>query len=128
MSSIAEAPPQTDEGTRDDTPPPDPEGNGLFDRSQYEREDLAIPKVDNQPIDKIAVKFAGRVMLDRSDPADVALFNKLVLGKEVELRCSGKVSRVGTGWATNREGDLDAVVGERQLHVDSVWVLEPENL
>jgi hypothetical protein len=124
MSSIAEAPPQTDEETRDDTPPA--EGDGLFDRSQYEREDLAIPKVDNQPIDKIAVKFAGRVMLDRSDPADVALFNKLVLGKEVELRCSGKVSRVGTGWATNREGDLDAVVGERQLHVDSVWVLSPE--
>jgi hypothetical protein len=38
------------------------------------------------------------------------------------------VSGVGTGWTTNREGDLDAVVGERTLKVDSVWILDPENL
>jgi hypothetical protein len=108
---------------------PDPtKGEALFDRSQYEREDLAIPKVDGQPIDKIRVKFSGSVMLDRSDPADVALYNKLVLGREAELRCSGKVSGVGTGWTTNREGDLDAVVGERTMKVDSVWILDPENL
>src|SRR3569833_1306251 len=56
---------------------PDAAKGELFDRSQYDREDLAIPKVDGQQIDKIRVDFGGSIMLDRSDPADVALYNSL---------------------------------------------------
>lgn len=67
-------------------------------------------------------------MLDRSAPGDVALFNRLKLGKECEIRCSGTVKGVGTSFAASREGDLDAVVGEKTVAVDSVWVLEPEAL
>lgn len=100
----------------------------LFDKAQYDSPELAIPKVDGQGIDKIRVAFTGSVMLDRSDPRDVALFNKLTLGKDVELRVAGKVSRTATGWTTNREGDLDAVVGERTCKIDTVWILDPENL
>lgn len=99
-----------------------------FDASAYDRPGLQIAKVDGQGIDKIRVAFTGSVMLDRSDVADVALFNKLMLGTEVELRVAGKVSKTATGWTTNREGDLDAVVGERTVKVDTVWVLDPESL
>lgn len=100
----------------------------LFDRSQFEREELQIEKVDGIGIDKIRVKFSGSVMLDRSDPADVALYNRLRMGRDVELRCAGKVAGAGAGWTTNREGNLDAVVGEKTVKVDTVWVLEPEQL
>jgi hypothetical protein len=119
-----EAEPEDDDGT----PAPDPEGNALFDRSSYEREDLAIAKVDGQQIDKIAVKFTGRILLDRSAPADVALYNSLQMGADVELRCAGKVTSTGAGWTTNREGDLDAIVGEKAVKVETVWVLTPEQL
>jgi hypothetical protein len=106
----------------------DPNGKALFDKSAYDREDLQIPKVDGQSIDKIRVDFQGSIMLDRSSPADVALYNRLVLGKAAELRVSGKVSGTGAGWTTNRDGDLDAIVGKRTIKIDTVWLLEPEQL
>jgi hypothetical protein len=107
---------------------PNADAGELFDRSQYDREDLAIPKVDGKQIDKIRVSFGGSVLLDRSAPADVALFNRLTLGHDVELRVSGKVGKSSTGFTTNREGDLDAIVGDRALRIDSVWILDPEDL
>ncbi len=121
----AAAEPATSEETETSEPNPDAEKGELFDRSQYEREDLAIPKISGNPIDKIRVKFGGSILLDRSDPADVALYNKLTLGKDVELRVAGKVAHEGGGYTTNRDGDLDAVVGEKSVKVDTVWVLDP---
>jgi len=109
----------------DETPEP---GSGLFDASDYDREDLAIPKVDGEQIDKIRFAFSGSVLLDRSEVADVALFNGARLGKELELRISAKVAGVGTGFTTNKDGDLDVIVGEKNLKVESVWVLDPEEL
>jgi hypothetical protein len=107
---------------------PNPDAGELFDRSHYDREDLAIPAVDGEGIDRIRIRFTGSVMLDRSAPADVALFNRLRLSKEVELRVAGRVSGVSTGYTTGKDGDLDAVVGERTVKVETVWVLDPENL
>lgn len=102
--------------------------DALFDKTRYDDPELRITKVDGQGIDKIRIGFAGSVLLDRSNPKDVELYNRLTLGKECELRVSGKVSKVSTGWTTNREGDLDAIVGERVCKIESVWVLTPENL
>lgn len=121
---------ETDDADGDrETPAADASGQTqVFDASDYDREDLQIPKVDGESIDKIAVEFKGRVLLDRSDPADVAMYNRMRLGTEVELRVAGKVSSVGTGFTTNRDGDLDVVVGKKGLHVESVWVLTPEQL
>jgi hypothetical protein len=119
---------QTAEDADDEQLEPNAEKGELFNRDQYEREDLAIPKVDGQQIDKIRVDFGGSIMLDRSDPADVALYNALTLGKEVELRVAGKVGGTGVTFATNREGDLDAIVGRKKITVDEVWKLEPEQL
>jgi hypothetical protein len=101
------------------------EQTAAFDKTRYDDPELRITKVDGQGIDKIRIGFAGSVMLDRSNPKDVELFNKLTLGKEVELRVAGSVSKTQTGWTTNREGDLDAVVGERVVKVETVYVLDP---
>jgi len=100
----------------------DEEKDGLFDRTQYEREDLQIPKIDGNTIDRIAVKFAGEVFLDRSSPADVALFNRLVLGHDVTLMVEGHCSATGAEGATDRDGDLDVVVGQRSIKVNTVYV------
>lgn len=99
-----------------------------FDRSQYELEGLQIARVDGESIDKIRIDFSGSVMLDRSSEADVALFNRLKLGKDCELRCAGTVSGVKTGYTTSKDGDLDAVVGGKTVKVSTVWVLEAEQL
>jgi hypothetical protein len=109
-----------------ETPPADPEGKALFDRSQYDKEGFQIPKVDGQSVDRIAVAVTGEIMLDRSDEADVALYNRLALGKEVELRVAGKVQGTGAKGATNRDGDLDVIVGKKTIKVGTVWVLDPE--
>lgn len=108
--------------------PTDPEGKALFDRSQYQDPTLRIDQVDGQDVDKIWLKFTGRVALDRTDPGDVALFNKARLGAELWLRVSGKGARVGTGFTTSKGGDLEAVVGEREVRIDTVYVLAAEDL
>lgn len=107
-----------------------PEGGQqpLLDRSQYETEPLAIQKVDGQPVDRIRIKLTGEVMLDRSDPADVALFNRLKLGKAVELRVAGVVQRSAGAKATGKDGELDVIVGDKTLKIDTIWLLEPEQL
>lgn len=100
----------------------EPDSDGLFNAADYEREELAINKIDGNQIDRIAIKFAGTVFLDRSDPADVALYNKLRLGNDVTLQIEGKCSGTAAKGATDREGDLDVVVGERTVKVQTVYV------
>lgn len=108
--------------------PADPDGQALFDRGAYQAPELRIDQVDGQEVDKIAIKFTGRVTLDRTDPQDVALFNRIRLGRDVELRVSGRGARVGTGYTTSKGGDLEAVVGEREIRIDTVYVLDAEEL
>lgn len=91
-----------------------------FDRSQYDREDLRIDKIDGQTIDRISIKFAGEVFLDRSDPSDVAVYNALRLGKDVGLLIEAKCSSTGAKGATDRDGDLDVVVGTKGIKVHSL--------
>ena len=104
------------------TPKPDPEGKRLFNDSDYEREDLAIPKIDGNQIDRIAIRFAGEVFLERTSPEDVALFNKLVLGHDVTLMVEAKCSATGAKGATDRDGDLDVTIGQRSVKVHTVYV------
>jgi hypothetical protein len=92
----------------------------LFDASDYEREDLQIARVDGQTIDRIAIKFAGEVHLDRSDKDDVALYNQIKLGREVLLTVEAKCSQTGAKGATDRDGDLDVVIGLKGLKVHTL--------
>lgn len=99
-----------------------------FDPAMYEDPDLRIDKIDGQNVQQIAVAFSGRVMLDRANPDHVRLYNSLTIGRDVELRVSAKsLGLIGKG-ATNREGDLDVLVGTRALKVDTLYVLAPEAL
>lgn len=95
----------------------------LIDRSAYEREDLAIAKVDGNQVDRLQLSFSGSIMLDRSDPADVALWNRLRLGVgELGLRIEGRCSATGAKQATDRGGELDVIVGAKTLKVTTVYV------
>ena len=92
----------------------------LFNASDYDREDLQIPKIDGQSIDRISIKWSGEVFLDRSDPDDVAVYNALRLGKDVSLLVEAKCSSTGAKGATDREGDLDVIVATKGLKVHSL--------
>jgi hypothetical protein len=124
-AALAEAPPQTGETEEKTEVPP---------------EKLALPKIDGQGVDRIEVKFAGRVKLDRGDPADVALMRDLKLGKEITLRvvCSVKgkpfeivhdedgypgevtsIAQLGVTTLYRPVGDgAEARVGAKQLDLD----------
>jgi hypothetical protein len=112
--------PQTTAETTDTPPPPDPE-DALFDRSKYDNPELALPKVDGEGTDKIALKFSGTVFLDRMDPADVELMRNMKLGNDVTLMIEGKCAKKGWGFTTDREGELDVVKLEHAVNVHSVY-------
>lgn len=102
-------------------PQADPDGQtAIIDRSLYEREDLAIPKVDGQSIDRIAITFSGTVFLDRSSPGDVKTYNALTLGRDVQLLIEAKCNGTGAKGATDRDGALDVVVGTKGIKVHSL--------
>jgi hypothetical protein len=116
MTAAAMAPPPA-EGPEEETGQ-----KTLVDRSQYDREDLALPLIDGQQIDRIAFAFTGQIMLDRSDPADVALWRKLTLGHDVSLKVEGVCAGYSGKGATNRDGDLDVVVGVRRIKVHTIYL------
>jgi hypothetical protein len=116
---LAEAP-ATETPEPDDTEPKPGEQTAAFDRSQFQREDLQIPKVDDQSIDRISLKFSGEVYLNRSEPSDVAVYNALRLGRDVSLLIECKCSSTAAKGATDRDGDLDVVVGTKGLKVHSL--------
>lgn len=100
-------------------PPPD---EGKAPKAAVPPEQLALPLIDGKAIDKLRVSVSGSIMLDRHDPADVELFRKLRLGEDVTLQVEAKVGGKLTSFTTNKDGDLDAVVGDAKLKVHTVYV------
>lgn len=110
-------------------PPEDANGQtALIDRSQYEREDLAIAKVDGNQIDRIWVGFGSGFYLDRSDPNDVAFYNRLQLGRDVTVMVEARCLGTGAKGATNRDGQLDVIIGQKKLGVHTGYIPAAENL
>jgi hypothetical protein len=56
-----------------------------FDDADYADPRLRLDQVNGKDVDKIAVRFGGSIDLTRKNPEHVALFRKLVLGKEIDL-------------------------------------------
>jgi hypothetical protein len=104
--ALAEAPPETGETTEKKEVPP---------------ETLALPKIDGHAIDRVEVKFAGRVKLDRSDPADVALMRRLKLGKEITLKVVGVVKGKPFEIVHDEDGYPGEVTSIAQVGVTSLY-------
>lgn len=100
----------------------------LVNPADYDDPELAIAKVDGNSIDRIALTFSGTVYLDRSDVADVRLYNGLKMGHGITLMIEGKTLAAGAKGATNREGELDVVVGTKGVKVTSVYRPAAEDL
>lgn len=100
----------------------------LFDASDYEREDLAVPKIDGNAIDRLALAFSGGIMLDRSEPKDVALYNRVHGQKTIELWVEAKWGGTLASPNTNRDGDLDVIVGRKTLKVESIRIIDADAL
>jgi hypothetical protein len=105
-------PPATDQPDQEDA---------LFDKTNYDDPELAIPKVDGSSIDRIGLKFTSTVYLDRSVPADVALYNRLKFGQDATLMVEVTCNSAGAKGATDREGELDVVIGIKSLKVHTVY-------
>lgn len=84
-------------------------------------EKLALPRIDTEDIDRIEVAFSGTIRLDRSDPADVALFRRLGLGKKTELRVelttAGKAGKIT--W--DEDGYPGETTAQAKVKVTSLW-------
>jgi hypothetical protein len=71
--------------------------------------------------DKIAVKFGGTVILDRSDPRDQAIFRSLELGDDVTLMIEGRCLRQATTQLTDREGEPVGVRVDSHVAIHSIY-------
>lgn len=107
--------------------PPGEQGT-LVNPTDYDDPELAIAKIDGNAIDRIALSFSGTVYLDRSDRADVKLYNALKLGRDVTIMVEGKCLGTAGKGATNREGELDVVVGQKTVKVTTVYRPAAEDL
>jgi len=56
-----------------------------FDDADYADPRLRLDQVDGKDVNKISVRFSGTVELTRTNPDHVALFRRLVLGKEIDV-------------------------------------------
>jgi hypothetical protein len=84
-------------------------------------EQLALPKIDGQSVDRIEIKFSGSIRLDRSDPADVALYRRFMLGKEVDLRIVGTAAGKDHKISYDEDCYPGEVTGIAKLKLTSVF-------
>lgn len=111
--SVTEAPPAPAAETSDPTPE-EVEASTETPVEVPERianarpEELALPRIDGRDIDRMEITFSGTIRLDRSDPADVALFRRAQLGKEIDVRVVG----IAAGKHVTVSWDEDGYPGE----------------
>ena len=86
------------------------------------------PKSTGTRSTRIALNFSGSVMLDRSATGDVALYNRVHSESTIELWVEAKWGGTAATPATNRDGDLDVIVGRKTLRIESIRVLDADVL
>lgn len=62
-----------------------PEQTEAFPASDYDNPALALPYIDGHKVDKISVRFAGSVDLDRGNADHVNLIRALSIGADVDF-------------------------------------------
>lgn len=113
-------PPKTQTAETAETTPegaasgPDPDKGQLFD---VPRVKVAIDDTD-PTILKLA--FSGSIELNRGDPSDMQLLNRLKPGKPVSLQVEAHVAGDKTTHRRDSDGDVDAVVLTRSLIVHTL--------
>jgi hypothetical protein len=70
--------------------------------------------------DRIVVMFSGSVILDRNDPRDLELFDRLQLGTDTSLRVEGQVAARTQKQYTQR-GENTLVKEEAKVVVFAVY-------
>ncbi len=128
LEPAAALPAQTEQEPAPQAPPAAQTVQPLFDAADYDKPGLQIPKVDGHAIDRIGITFGGGVMLDRSEPNDVGLYNRIHGQQTIELWVEAKWGGTGAKPATNRDGDLDVIVGHKSLRVESIRIVDADAL
>jgi len=95
-----------------------------FDSTPYR---LDIPEVDGVDAEKIIIAFAGSVELDISNEGDLALFNGLRLGREIDMRVAGVVADKPSPLKVAKDGS-QTMIRKAKISVHTVHVLAPEDL
>ncbi len=95
----------------------------LFNSSAY----VAVPEVDGQTIDKLVIAFSGSVAYDATDEEGAKMFNDLALGKAVELRVAGFVSKKEGAYKVTATEE-EVVTGKATVRVNTLYLLTPEHL
>lgn len=107
--------------------PASPLKDALFDADTY----VDVPVMDGQATDKLRVSFGGTIEYRADDPAGQALFEKLTLGKNVDLRVSGPVVGKSGAWkivGPGTDGEREVVTGQVKIKVEDLYQLSPEEL
>jgi hypothetical protein len=85
-----------------------PEQEAAFDAGAYDDPRLRLDYVDGKRVDRISIRFAGTVDLDRTNPDHVDLYRRLTLGKEVDFAdmppLGGRVSNKPNRQVRDKEG------------------------
>lgn len=104
----------------DDQPPegtatgPDPDAGKLFDVPR------AKVTVDDTDPNVIKLAFSGSVELERGKPDDVATYNRLAAGRNVDLRVQAFVAGPKTTHRRDADGNVDTVIQTKSLIVHSL--------
>lgn len=84
------------------------EQESAFDAGAYDDPRLRLDYVDGKRVDRISIRFAGTVDLDRTNPDHVDLYRRLTLGKEVDFAdmppLGGRVSNKPNRQVRDKEG------------------------
>lgn len=95
----------------------------LFDPAPY----TDAPEFDGQTADALKLAFSGGVSYEATDEGGRALFDKLELGHEYELRVSATVVAKAGKYKRSAD-DEETITGHAQLKVDTVYIVPAEEL
>src|SRR6266568_4873823 len=94
----------------------------LFDPAPF-----TVPIFDGQRSDKLTIAFTGSFSYDIGDPEGEALFAKLTLGHEVELRVSGTVVSKAGRYSRSKD-EVETITGYAGVKIDTLYAPSPQEL